>query len=50
MKWQEKLRDGERAELERAKAAKESSNDVYKATVRKLKSRCEARLRRVKDE
>tara|TARA_R110000764_G_scaffold102444_1_gene187950 strand:- start:433 stop:588 length:156 start_codon:yes stop_codon:yes gene_type:complete len=50
MNWKEHLRQGEQDELRRAEAAREAAREVYNATVRKLKSRCEARMRRAKDE
>jgi hypothetical protein len=45
MKWQDELKDGERRELERAKAMREQARELYRETVRKLKSRCESRMR-----
>jgi len=50
MNWKEHLRQGEQDELERARAARQAAREVYKATARKLKSRCEARIRRARDE
>ena len=49
MKWQEKMTDNERLEMERAKAARDAGADVYRATVKKLKSRCESRMRAEKN-
>lgn len=50
MSWKDHLRPSERAELERAEASREAAREVYNATVRKLKSRCESRIRVLKDE
>jgi hypothetical protein len=50
MKWQDYLRDSERDELERVSAAKTATNEVYKATMRKLKNRCESRMRAEKND
>ena len=49
MKWQDYLRDSEQDELNRASAAKEATTEVYKATMRKLKNRCESRMRAEKN-
>jgi hypothetical protein len=50
MNWKEHLRQGEQDELRRAEEMRAASREVYNATVRKLKNRCEARIRRSKDE
>ena len=49
MKWQDLLRPNEQDELRRAEAARDAAREVYNATVRKLKSRCEARMGRLND-
>lgn len=43
--WRELLRDGEKRELERALAMREQAKELYNETVKKLKSRCESRMR-----
>ena len=45
MKWQDKLTDREREELEQARLSRDAAKSVYNSIVRKLKSRCESRLR-----
>ncbi|WP_422028220.1 hypothetical protein [Roseovarius sp.] len=46
MSWKDYLRPGEQAELQRAIEARDAIRAVYNATVAKLKSRAEARMRR----
>lgn len=44
------MRQGEQDELKRAKEMRANARDLYNATISKLKKRCEARMRREKDE
>jgi len=46
MNWKNYIRDNEREELERIDASKIAARDVYASFIRKLKSRCEARMKR----
>ncbi len=45
MKWRDKLKQGERSELERAVAMREQARTLCNETMRKLKKRCESRMR-----
>lgn len=44
--WQDKLEACERSELEEVRLAKNLTTDNYRAVYRKLKARCDARIRR----
>lgn len=44
--WQSLLNDNERAELDRARLARDASAHVYRELVKKLKARCIKRLHR----
>lgn len=44
------MRQGEQDELRRAEQMRDAARKVYNATSKKLKSRCEQRMRRSKDE
>lgn len=48
MSWKDHLSDSEREELEKAEAAKKVATDAYNTIWRRLKNRCDARMRRAK--
>ena len=50
MSWKDYLRPGEQAELQRAIEGRDAIRAIYNATVAKLKSRAEARMRREQEE
>ena len=47
--WESELKENEREELVRAKAARDASASVYRELVKKLKARCIKRLHRERD-
>lgn len=49
MSWQDYLSEEERAELDNIRSAKEKAVDAYNSVYRKLKTRCDARMRRAKE-
>lgn len=49
MSWQDHMTDEEREELEAARAAKEGPIRHYNAVWRRIKVRCDARVRRLKE-
>ena len=48
MTWRDFATDEEMAALEQKRAAKDAAKDDYNAEYRKLKIRCDARMRRAK--
>lgn len=49
MSWLDFLSDDERAELEGARSAKEDATSAYNSVYRRLKTRCDARMRRARE-
>lgn len=45
--WYEKLAPAERDELENARKIKDAARDDYNVIYRRLKARCDARIRRM---
>ena len=49
MSWKDFMTDDEQAELDKAEAEKQAAVDGYNSVWRKLKIRCDARMRRFKE-